>query len=76
MEAVVMTGNDVKKLEKEYVTFMNLERMPFYILEAKKVSLSKAENSGFLKYIPVFFLNILEFIVEFIISYVLYFYPN
>ncbi len=42
-----MTDIEVKKLEKEYTAFMNLEGMPPYILEAKKVSLSKADNEGF-----------------------------
>ncbi len=47
MGTVIMTEVDVKKLEKEYAAFMDLDRMPSYILESKKVSLSKAENEGF-----------------------------
>ena len=42
-----MTEIDVMKLEKEYVAFMKLDRMPLYILESKKVSLLKTENEGF-----------------------------
>lgn len=42
-----MTNIDVEELIKEYIKFMDLERMPSYILKAKKVSLSRADNEGF-----------------------------
>ena len=42
-----MTEQDVKKIETEYIAFMGLERMPVYKIEAKSVSLSRAETEGF-----------------------------
>ena len=42
-----MTEYDVKILEKKYIEFINIEKMPVYSIESKKVSLSKAESEGF-----------------------------
>lgn len=47
MEILFMTEYDVKILEKKYIEFINIEKMPVYSIESKKVSLSKAESEGF-----------------------------
>lgn len=42
-----MRESEVKKLEKNYLSFMGLDSFPSYALETKKVSLLKADSEGF-----------------------------